>query len=100
MKINNKSKKSESIVSKTQKSQSRLLIREKHINGRIVKLQKRIDTVSKLGLRMQGLKEKQKKIETLKDERIAEIKLLIEALNPLSQLKPQCLENFIPFILR
>lgn len=79
MKINNKSKKSESIVSKTQKIQSRLLIREKRINERLDKLQKRIDTVSKLSLQMQELKEKQKKIEALKEERITEIRQLIAA---------------------
>lgn len=89
MKINNKSKKSESIVSKTQKIHSRLLIREKHLNERIEKLQKRIDAVSKLGLQMQELKEKQKKIEALKEERIAEIRQLIAAFTPTIAENPQ-----------
>ena len=79
MKSKDKSEKSESLVSKTQKSHSRLLIREEHLNERITKLQKRIDAVSKLSLQMQELKEKQKKIEALKEERIAEIRQLITA---------------------
>ena len=66
-------------MSKTQKSQSRLLIREKHLNERIVKLQKRLDAVPKLSVQMQNLKAKQKEIEALKDKRIAEIRSLIEA---------------------
>ncbi|OGH05660.1 MAG: hypothetical protein A2W22_03300 [Candidatus Levybacteria bacterium RBG_16_35_11] len=81
MKINNKSK-SESIVAKTRKSLARLDSREKHLNERIVKLQKRIDAVSKLGLRMQELKEKAREIADLKKARIAEIQQLIEAFAP------------------
>jgi hypothetical protein len=77
LKTNNKSKKSESVVFKTRKSLARLDSREKHLNERIVKLQKRIDAVSKLGLKMQGLKEKQKEITDLKKARITEIQALI-----------------------
>lgn len=79
LKLKDKSKKSESIVSKTQRSLAVLDRREKNINERIAKLQKRIDAVSKLGLQMQELKGKQKKIEALKEERIAEIRQLIAA---------------------
>ena len=82
VKSKNKSKKSqagESIVFKTKRSLAVLDRREKNNNERIVKLQKRIDAVSKLGLEMQALKEKQKQIATLKETRIDEIKSLVEA---------------------
>lgn len=79
MKTNNKSKKSESIVSKTKNSLAVLDRREKNSNERIVKLQKRIDKVSKLSAEMQTLKAKQKEIASQKEALLTEIRSIVAA---------------------
>ena len=78
-KVENKSKTQTSIVSRTKRSLERLDNQEKHLNERIVRLQKRIDVASKL---LDALNKKQKELTSLKEARLVEIQQLVTAFAP------------------